>query len=68
MSETYEKVDKDTLKVTRNDTNIHTFYEGRTEIQTKIDHLKFDKDKMEMDFGNEIEVLEAKLAILDEGE
>lgn len=68
MSETYEKIDNNTLKITRNDTNIHIFYEERAEIQTIIDHLKHDKDRMEIDFDVKINALEAKIAILGGGE
>ena len=68
MSETYEKIDKDNLKITNNDTTIHIFEGSRAEIETRLFHLKADKDKMERDFHDKIDALEAKLAILDEGE
>ena len=66
MSETYEKIDNNTLKVICNDTNTHIFEGSRAEIQTRLDHLKLDKDGMEIDFQKKIDALEAKIAILDE--
>ena len=66
MLEIYEKINDNTLKVTNNDTNIHIFEESRVEIETKLFHLKADKDKMERDFQDKIKILEAKIAILDE--
>ena len=61
MTTTYEKIDDNTLKVTRNDTDIHTFEESRVEIQTQIDHLQLDKSVI----SEKIDALEAKVAILD---
>ena len=58
MSETYEKVTDEILKVINNDTTIHIF-------QTKLDHLKLDKSKMELEYKNKIEAEESKLAVLD---
>ena len=66
MTETYEKINDDTLRVTNNDINIHIFEESRAEIETQLFHLKADKDKMERDFQDKIGILEAKIAILDE--
>ena len=66
MSETYEKIDNNILRVTNNDINIHIFEESRAEIETKLFHLKADKDKMERDFQDKIEILASKIAILDE--
>lgn len=63
--ETWEKIDNDNLRVTRNDNSIHAFDVSRAEIETELFHLKADKDKLERDFQNKINILEAKLAILD---
>jgi len=65
MADLYEKIDKDTLEVTSNDINIRIHKESRTEIQTKLDHLKLDKSKMELEYKNKIEAEESKLAVLD---
>lgn len=65
MSETYEKVTDDILKVISNDINTHIFEISRTELETQLTHLKLDKDKTEFDFNKRIEVLRAKIAILD---
>lgn len=65
MSEIYEKIDNNTLRVTNNDTNIHIFEENRAELETLLFHLKADKDKMERDFQDKIGVLESKIAILN---
>jgi hypothetical protein len=62
MTTTYEKINNDTLKVTRNDTDIHTFEKSRAEIQTEIDHLKLNKSAI----SEKIDALEALIAILDE--
>ena len=59
--ETYEKIDKDNLKITRDDTAIHIFEESRTEIQTKIDHLELDKAESQ----KQIDWEKAKIALLD---
>ena len=61
MSEIYEKINNNTLKVTRNDNNIHVFEENRAEIQTRIDHWEFDKKELQKKIDAEI----AKIAILD---
>jgi len=66
MSETYERKDEDTLIVTRNSNSTHIFEESRAEIQTQLDHLKLDKEKMEIDFQKKIDELENKIAVLDE--
>ena len=65
MSETYEKINNDTLKVTRNDTDVRIFEESRAELETELFHLKADKDKMERDFRDKIGILKIKIAILD---
>lgn len=65
MTETYEKIDDNTLKVTRNDTAIRIFEESRVEIETRLFHLQVDKDKMEKDFQDKIDILKAKIVILD---
>lgn len=51
---------------------IHTINEvyvtekDRNEVETQLFHLKADKDKMGRDFHDKIDILESKIAILDE--
>lgn len=63
--EIWEKINKDNLRVTNNDTTTHIFEVSRAEIGTELFHLKVDKDKMEKNFQDKIDILEAKLVILD---
>lgn len=65
MSETYVKKNDNTLTVTRTTDETHIVEEDRAEIQTQIDHLKFDKNKAELEYKIKIGVLEAKIVILD---
>ena len=61
MTETYKKIDKDTLEVTRIANETHITEEDRAEIQTQIDHLEIDK----VEIQKKIEALKEKIAILD---
>ena len=61
MAETYEKKDINTLTVTKTTNEIHVTEEDRAEIQTKIDHLEFNKVELQ----KEIDDLKAKIAELD---
>lgn len=63
--EIWEKINSNTLKVTNNDTKVNIFEESRSEIETQLFHLKADKDKMEREFQNKIDILDAKIVILD---
>lgn len=64
--ETYEKKNENILIVTRNTNSTHIFEESRAEIQTQLEHLELDKIKLETDLEKKIDVLRAKIAILDE--
>jgi hypothetical protein len=61
MAEIYVKKDKNTLTVTCTTNETHITEEDRAEIQTKIDHLEFDKVELE----KKIDALKNKIAILD---
>jgi len=61
MTTTYEKKDDNTLTVTRIVSETYITDENRAEIQTEIDHMELDKAKIQI----EIELLKAKIAILD---
>ena len=65
MSETYEKKDKDTLTVTRTTDETHIVEEDRAEIQTKFDHLELKAAQSVIDYQTKIDILKAKIAILD---
>lgn len=61
MPKTYTKKNKNTLTVTETITETHITEEGRTEIQTKIDH--FETDKVELQ--KKIDAEKEKITILD---
>jgi len=61
MTVAFEKKDANTLIVTHTVSETHISEESRAEIQTKIDHMELDKAKIQI----EIELLKAKIAILD---
>jgi hypothetical protein len=60
MAETYEKIDKDTLRIKNSPAEVISTID-RAEIQTKIDHLELDKQNIQL----EIDGLKAQIAILD---
>lgn len=62
MAETYEKKDKNTLKVTRIVNETHITEEDRAEIQTQIDHFEIDKAELQ----KKIDELKAKISILEQ--
>ena len=61
MAETYKKKDANTLTITRTTDETHITEESRTEIQTKLDHLEFDKSELQ----KKINVLKDKIVVLD---
>lgn len=61
MAETYVKKDKNTLTVTRTTDETHITEEDRAEIQTKLDHLEFDKSELQ----KKIDILKNKITTLD---
>ncbi len=63
--EKYKKKDKDTLTVTRTTDETHIVDEDRAEIQTQLDHLELDAAQSVIDFQKRIDILKAKIAILD---
>ena len=65
MSETYKKKDKDTLMVTRTTDETHIVEEDRAEIQTQLDHLKLETAQSVIDYQMRIDILKAKIAVLD---
>ena len=65
MPETYTKKDKDTLTVTKITEETHIIEEDRAEIQTKLDHMELDAAQSAIDFQAKINILKAKIAILD---
>lgn len=65
MAETYKKKDKDTLTVTQTTDETHITEEDRAEIQTLLDHAELDMVKSQADWQKKIDVLKAKIAILD---
>ena len=60
MAEVYEKIDIDTLKIINTPPSTESTI-NRAEIQTKIDHLEIDKQRIQLD----IDALTSRLAILD---
>ena len=65
MSEKYKKKNKDTLTVTRTTDETHIVEEDRAEIQTQLDHLELDAAQSVIDFQKKIDILKAKIAVLD---
>ena len=65
MTETYKKKDEDTLTVTRTTNETRIVEEDRAEIQTQLDHLELDEAQSVIDFQVKIDILKAKIAILD---
>jgi len=65
MSETYKKKNKNTLEVTRITDETHITEEDRAEIQTKLDHLELGAAQSVIDYKTKIDILKAKIAILD---
>ena len=65
MSETYKKKNKNTLTVTQTTDETHIVEEDRAEIQTQLDHLELDAAQSIIDFQKKIDILKAKIAILD---
>jgi len=61
MTKIYKKKDKDTLEVTDTVNETHITEESRANIQTKLDHLKLDEARIQL----EIDVVKVKIAILD---
>jgi len=60
MIETYRKIDKDTLEVTRTYPD-DVFEEKRVLINTQLYHLELDKNEIQL----QIDKANTKLAILD---
>ena len=65
MTETYKKKDENTLTVTRTTDETHITEEDRVEIQTELDHLELDAAQSVIDYQAKIDILKAKIAILD---
>lgn len=65
MTETYAKKDKDTLTVTTVSAETHIVEEDRAEIQTQLDHLELDAAQSVIDYQAKIDILKAKIAVLD---
>jgi len=61
MSKTYKKKDENTLEATHIIDETHITEESRTEIQTRLDHLEFDKTELQKKIDEE----KVKIAILD---
>ena len=65
MSETYKKKNKNTLTITLTTDETHITEEDRAEIQTQLDHLELEAAQSVIDYQVKIDILKAKIAILD---